>query len=134
MSYDTFYQMEVIDIENKYTEEELNRLTFDVSIIIANLHDTRLSKMARTYNPNWKYDFKWVLDDEQDWDEDEEEMINISNEYPDVLFALYGDGEESDDYWVKYFYKGKMSGGDAEIVYPAFDLKKHMASDTAESE
>lgn len=56
-----------------------------------------------------------------DWDKD---MAALSLEYPDILFTLYGDGEDSDDLWCAYFLNGKKQIAAAEIVYPPFDPVK----------
>ena len=38
-----------------------------------------------------------------------------------LVIALYGNGEESDDLWVKYFTKGKCYKEMAEVFYPKFN-------------
>ena len=45
-------------------------------------------------------DFKWYS-----WEDD---MKLLASKFPDILFALYGDGEESDDIW-EYRIKGSIS-------------------------
>lgn len=58
------------------------------------------------------------------WYEHEEEMKAFSTNYPDVLFILYGNGEESDDIWRKYFKNGKMQKAYAELKFDEFDESK----------
>lgn len=41
------------------------------------------------------------------WYEHEKDMIAISKKFPDVVFILYGDGEDREDIWKKYFKNGK---------------------------
>lgn len=48
-------------------------------------------------------------------------MLALSREFPDVLFTLYGDGEETDDLWYTYYLSGRMQEAVAEIRFPPFD-------------
>ena len=38
------------------------------------------------------------------WYEHEEDMCELSKEYPNLFFLLYGNGEESDDEWRMYVH------------------------------
>ena len=58
------------------------------------------------------------------WYDHEEDMKRISLEFPNVLFELYGDGEESDDMWYKYFRNGKMQYCPARIEFDPYDESK----------
>jgi hypothetical protein len=53
-------------------------------------------------------------------------MKKLSNKFRDVLFELYGEGEEWDDRWKHYYLNGKMQVCHANITvqYPEFDLKR----------
>ena len=55
-----------------------------------------------------------------------EDMRKISKIYQNVIFSLYGNGEEDGDMWVKYFMNGKVQTEDAVITYADFDPKKLM--------
>ncbi len=55
------------------------------------------------------------------WYEHEHHMKIISQEYPDILFILNGEGEESGDIWRKYFKNGLMNYDRAELSFPEFD-------------
>lgn len=57
------------------------------------------------------------------WYEHEEDCKAFSLKYPETLFELTGEGEESGDIWVKYFKGGKMQVCKAQIVFPLFDHK-----------
>lgn len=57
------------------------------------------------------------------WYEHEDDMEELSLKYPDIVFALYGTGEESGDLWCKYFKNGKIQQGRTEIVFQEFDEK-----------
>ena len=58
------------------------------------------------------------------WYAHEEDMRELSAQFPNALFALEGHGEEWDDHWIKYFQGGKMQYCPGEIVYPDFDESK----------
>ena len=63
-----------------------------------------------------------------DWEKD---MSLISQEFPQFLFTLYGDGEESDDKWVAYFFRGATQWCKADISYekPNFDILSYEAEE-----
>lgn len=42
------------------------------------------------------------------WYEHEDEMIEVSKQFPDTIFKLQGEGEERIDVWEKFFKDGKM--------------------------
>ena len=53
-------------------------------------------------------------------------MRRISTLYNTLLFTLEGDGEESDDFWRKYYKAGKEALYTVKMVFPDFneeDLK-----------
>ena len=66
------------------------------------------------------------FDDECKWYEHTEDMRKISEKYQNVIFSLYGNGEEDGDMWVKYFMNGKVQTEEAVITYADFDPKKLM--------
>lgn len=58
------------------------------------------------------------------WYEWEADIRRLSKQFPDVLFTLSGEGEESGDIWKAYFLGGKMHKEKAVIQVPPFDKKK----------
>ena len=58
------------------------------------------------------------------WYRHEEEMKELSNKFPDILFTLSGEGEDQGDLWRKYFKNGKMQKVDGIISYENFDEGK----------
>jgi hypothetical protein len=48
-------------------------------------------------------------------------MNEISKEYPNVIFELSGEGEESGDVWKNYYMNGKVQKCQARIVFDEFD-------------
>jgi len=74
------------------------------------------------FNTAGKMQFDW-LDDAKwySWDED---MTKLSLAYPDVIFELYGDGEETDDVWKAVFYRGKGETVNEISYFPAINMSK----------
>lgn len=58
------------------------------------------------------------------WYEHEDHIRALSKEFPNVLFTLRGEGEESGDIWNKYFLNGKMQMAKAQIAFDPFDESK----------
>lgn len=66
----------------------------------------------------------WSCYDAVKWYDHDDDMIEVSKMFPDVLFCLHGEGETSEDMWDAYYLNGKMQYCGAEIVYPPFDPEK----------
>jgi hypothetical protein len=63
-------------------------------------------------------DAKWCLSDHLKWYDHHDHMVEVSKQFPDIIFVLCGEGEESDDIWQEYFTNGEYEEIYAEIVYP----------------
>lgn len=70
------------------------------------------------------YDGYSPFDDECNWYEHEEDMKNLSQQFPDVLFTLHGEGEEAGDLWNKYFRNGKMQVAKATVTIAPFSTRE----------
>ena len=55
------------------------------------------------------------------WYDHDKDMCKLSAMYPNHMFILTGDGEESDDYWQTHYYRGNMSTSIAERILPPID-------------
>lgn len=55
------------------------------------------------------------------WRNHEKDMRALSKKFPDVLFTLEGEGEESGDIWKQYHKNGLCQHAKAEIVFSPFD-------------
>lgn len=75
-------------------------------------------------------DAEYAIDDNGDtsenckWYSAEQDILAFSKQYPNWLFQLDGEGEESGDIWRKYFVDGKMQDAKARTVYDDFDASK----------
>ena len=69
-------------------------------------------------------DFQDVLSEEMKWYEHQQDMVKISSKYPDILFELTGEGEESEDLWIEYHKNGKFYYERARIIYDEFNEEK----------
>lgn len=58
------------------------------------------------------------------WYAHHEHMTLLSKKYPEVLFELSGEGEESGDLWKAYYLAGKCQDVKAKVVYDPFDESK----------
>lgn len=55
------------------------------------------------------------------WYDHESDMKIISKKFPNHVFKLHGEGEESGDIWDKWFMNGKMQICIAKIIIPDFN-------------
>jgi hypothetical protein len=58
------------------------------------------------------------------WYEWLETLVNFSKKYPNVVFTLSGEGEESGDVWKCYFKDGKYQDAQAKIVIEEYNPSK----------
>ncbi len=70
------------------------------------------------------FDAAGQVNDEHKWYDHEDDMKQFSKKYPDVLFELHGEGEETGDIWNKYFMNGKMQKSKAKITFDEFNPLK----------
>lgn len=59
-----------------------------------------------------------LLCEEMKWYEYNEDMVALSKMFPDTLFELYGEGEDSEDIWKLTVKNGKSYWVAAKIVFP----------------
>jgi len=62
--------------------------------------------------------------DDCKWYDHDKDMREISKKYPETIFILEGEGEESGDIWKKYYLNGKCQVAKAEVIIPEFDESK----------
>lgn len=84
---------------------------------------------------NWSFpllDFteEYINDGESmTWYEHEIHVLGVTMKYPNLLFTLEGEGEETGDIWKKYFRNGKMVEVRAVVTFPEVDLDKELPKD-----
>lgn len=68
------------------------------------------------------YDFETLSDDTIKWYDSDEDMKRLSAEFPNCLFTLKGEGEESSDIWKAHYYRGNACMRRAILTFPKPDL------------
>lgn len=58
------------------------------------------------------------------WYEHETDMREMSKQFPNILFTMKGEGEESGDIWRRYYLNGKCQVVQAKLVFDDFDRKQ----------
>ena len=70
------------------------------------------------------YPIESLLEEETKWNKHEKDMRQLSKEFPDNLFELAGEGEESGDIWIEYYQDGKMQRTKGKVVFDPYDEKE----------
>ncbi|QAY08764.1 hypothetical protein SEA_GENIE2_106 [Streptomyces phage Genie2] len=110
MGYYTRYQLEIV------TDSERAKDLIDAadSVIIPGSYELSLSRLL-----NGNYDtMKWY-----DWESD---MAALSRDWPNVLFAISGEGEEPGDLWKAWVRNGKVIKVQGRITYDVPDLDREL--------
>jgi hypothetical protein len=58
------------------------------------------------------------------WYEYDNDMPLLSQQFPELVFMLEGEGEEGADLWRRYYKNGKVQIANAKIVYDEYDESK----------
>jgi len=134
MGYYTNYKCKVIGkLVNKVKIAELEKAKIIAEGLSGKLKEIALAGIENELNIEKSINVNTIVtsvvgynpfDDETKWYEHEADMKKISKEYPDVIFELSGEGEESGDVWKKYFVNGKMQVCKAILVFDEFDKSK----------
>lgn len=145
MGYITAFNLELKKLNNKQVVipisiddviNVVNNNNFSKEDILKNLE--ALKSGAKLIDEDYiinalleKYEFaNYALDKDGEtknstkWYEHNENMLDISKEYPEWLFILSGAGEENGDLWKKYYLNGKVQVAKAIINYDDFDINK----------
>lgn len=106
MGYYTYYEIECFnDKAREYVDKQMmKRIMSAIS---------KKSNYEFTHGDHSIYSqgcIKWCYHDN--------DMIDISKQFPHVIFSVYGDGEERLDFWHNFYYNGRMLECKGEIAYP----------------
>lgn len=129
MGYYTRFNMEVQDIDNVgYNAFEIAKYMLDKYHEKSSFYpfENQLKHFIDDVDNQIGEAYGLCLDDDEDakWYKHTDEMTELSKEFPNVLFKLHGEGEDSGDIWDAYFMNGKMQYCPARIMCPPFDRNK----------
>lgn len=120
MGYMTRYDLEVegATYKEEVTGEDADGNTVTVFVT----KQINLETLKREISNEVGYDY--AFSDECKWYDHDDDMKKFSKKYPEILFILSGEGEESGDLWRKYYKNGKVQVAEAVISYEPFDEGK----------
>ena len=87
-------------------------------------HYDVISALRTDTNAEYALDEEGSFGGECKWYYHEEDLKKFSKQFHETVFVLKGEGEDSGDLWLKYFYNGKMQMAPAQIFYDKFDPEK----------
>lgn len=117
MGYYTYYRLEMKSTDNTSIDYEAINRTF------IHIYDEVFEKS--TLEDSWvkesikDYDFinNYYFEESQTWYAFDEDMLKLSRMFPNVVFCLWGEGEERDDNWRVVYHNGSAAGSHGRIVY-----------------
>lgn len=65
-----------------------------------------------------------LFEEDMEWDDWPEDMRKVSEECPDLLFELHGEGENMTDVWRCYFFRERSQYVIPKITWPPCDMDK----------
>jgi hypothetical protein len=118
-------------IKQNYNEEQdnliediKNKMGDQAEFIIENINlerqtlDTIIGDYIENNSEmNYALHYDGTMKECSKWSDHEEDLMELSEKLPCVLFTLHGSGEDDDDLWIKYFYNGASQNARAKIVY-----------------
>lgn len=66
----------------------------------------------------------WIAREDVKWYDHETDIVDLSLNFPGVLFTLEGNGEEDDDEWTMFARDGVFYKEWVQKIYPVFDESK----------
>lgn len=98
IGYYTYYSLSV-ENEDNFSKEELVKAS------------RALAEITNIVKPSYikddtDYPFYWISEDSMKWYDYDRDMTKLGELFPDMIFVLYGEGEDRDDNW-RLIIKGK---------------------------
>lgn len=121
MGYYTYYTFSVQ--ENKYNDEDIIDYMYDKMKKDDWFYPFSCS-LEDSLGLKGKTDFGLNPDQSCKWYEHDEEMTDLSRQFPENIFCLYGEGEETGDLWYTYYKNGKKQYCPARIEFDEYDETK----------
>jgi len=125
MGYYTDFSMEIYDSDGQcvigtiHSERDIHDI-----VMYPEQHRTDVVEALR-YIKEHSDEYYGLLGEERcTWYDHQDEMKKVSNNYPDLVFILHGEGEEQGDIWTAYFCNGKCEKILPELKWPHFDMIK----------
>ena len=105
MGYYTLYNLDAYEHGTRVTEER----------------EEEICAFARECSEITEYmdiiHFDELSYDSMKWYSHDEDILELSKNFPSVIFELSGEGEDRDDNWISYYHNGEMETLHGHIVY-----------------
>jgi hypothetical protein len=72
---------------------------------------------AETFSKAYNPDPEAIWEEAQKWYEAQEDLIDFSKSHPEILFELFGFGDDSDDIWVLYVLNEESFRSEGRVVF-----------------
>ena len=110
MGYYTSYNLDVNNVKSQAEHEAITNKLKELEVMGYALH---AGDWIKNNNSSAFYGY-----DEAKWYDHDENMIKLSEAFPEMTFKLTGVGEEPDDRWYCLYKNGEMEQIDAVITWP----------------
>lgn len=110
MGYYSYFELSAKPFDSKTLVPMSRYEELDVEIAKMNVMEDHI------YENEWSGYGKWY--------DCREDMLLLSTKFPEMLFTLHGDGDETGDLWYEYYNNGRLQRCPAEIVYPVYEEEK----------
>lgn len=117
MGYYTCHNLKIHQIDNE------KELTFSEIIKLKTLIDEYIKSHEAIEYAVGLIDTEWECDSCK-WYDHHEDMVEMSKAFPNVVFELEGDGEESGDIWKTYYKNGKSQDCPVIMTFDEYDPNK----------